>query len=81
MNFCCGGCQNVYHIFLKSENLDSFYEKLGNKTLGSPLQVSNDDLEKFDSENFLNNYTSLTKDGFLQIDLILEEFIVQLVFG
>ena len=71
LNFCCGGCQNVYHI-LKSENLDSFYEKLGNKTLGSPLQVSNDDLEKFDSENFLNNYTSLTKDGFLQIDLILE---------
>ena len=71
LNFCCGGCQNVYHI-LKSENLDSFYEKLGNKTLGSPLQVLNDDLEKFDSQNFLNNYTSLTKDGFLQIDLILE---------
>ncbi|QKF72863.1 cytochrome oxidase maturation protein, cbb3-type [Aliarcobacter faecis] len=71
LNFCCGGCQNVYHI-LKSENLDSFYEKLGNKTISAPLQVSNDDLAKFDSENFLNNYTTLTKDGFTQIDLILE---------
>ena len=71
LNFCCGGCQNVYHI-LKSENLDSFYEKLGNKTLSAPLQVSNDDLVKFDSENFLKNYTTITKDGFTQIDLILE---------
>ena len=71
LNFCCGGCQNVYHI-LKSEKLDSFYEKLGNKTLSAPLQVSNDDLVKFDSENFLKNYTTITKDGFTQIDLILE---------
>ena len=71
LNFCCGGCQSVYHI-LKSENLDSFYEKLGNKTIKAPLQVSNDDLSKFDSENFLNSYTAITKDGFVQIDLILE---------
>ena len=71
LNFCCGGCQSVYHI-LKSENLDSFYEKLGNKTIKAPLQVSNDDLSKFDSENFLNSYTTITKDGFVQIDLILE---------
>ncbi|MBP7251695.1 MAG: cation-translocating P-type ATPase, partial [Aliarcobacter sp.] len=62
---------SVYHI-LKSENLDSFYEKLGNKTIKAPLQVSNDDLSKFDSENFLNSYTTITKDGFVQIDLILE---------
>ena len=71
LNFCCGGCQSVYHI-LKSENLDSFYEKLGNKTIKAPLQVSNYDLSKFDSENFLNSYTTITKDGFVQIDLILE---------
>ena len=71
LNFCCGGCQSVYHI-LKSENLDSFYEKLGNKTIKAPLQISNDDLAKFDSENFLNSYTTITKDGFVQIDLILE---------
>ncbi|OCL94619.1 heavy metal translocating P-type ATPase [Aliarcobacter thereius] len=71
MNFCCGGCQTVFHI-LKEENLDSFYEKLGNKSIKAPLQVSNRDLEKFDSQNFLNNYTTKTKDGFTQIDLILE---------
>lgn len=71
LNFCCGGCQSVYHI-LKSENLDSFYTKLGNKTIKAPLQVSNDDIAKFDSENFLNSYTTITKDGFVQIDLILE---------
>ncbi len=71
LNFCCSGCQNVYHI-LKSENLDSFYEKLGNKSIKAPLQVNNDDLDKFDSQNFLNNYTSLTNDGFTKVDLILE---------
>lgn len=71
LNFCCGGCQSVYHI-LKDENLDSFYEKLGNKSIKAPLQISNDDLSKFDSQNFLDNYTSKTKDGFTQIDLILE---------
>ncbi|QEP40057.1 cytochrome oxidase maturation protein, cbb3-type [Arcobacter porcinus] len=71
MNFCCAGCQTVFHI-LKEENLDSFYEKLGNKSIKAPLQVSNRDLEKFDSQNFLNNYTTKTKDGFTQIDLILE---------
>ena len=53
LNFCCGGCQSVYHI-LKSENLDSFYEKLGNKTIKAPLQVSNDDL-RIILDNFLNS--------------------------
>jgi len=71
LNFCCNGCQNVYYI-LKSDGLSSFYEKLGNKKLAPPLEVSNNDLETFDSQNFLNNYTNITKDGFLQIDLILE---------
>ncbi|WP_418186899.1 heavy metal translocating P-type ATPase [Aliarcobacter lanthieri] len=71
LNFCCNGCQNVYHI-LKSDGLESFYEKLGNKKLAPPIEVSNADLDKFDSQNFLDNYTTQTKDGFLQIDLILE---------
>lgn len=71
LNFCCSGCQSVFHI-LKDDGLDSFYDKLGNKTIQAPLQVSNDDIDKFDSENFINNYTSLTKDGFRQIDLIIE---------
>ncbi|AXK48424.1 copper-translocating P-type ATPase [Aliarcobacter trophiarum LMG 25534] len=71
LNFCCTGCQSVYYI-LKSENLESFYTKLGNKTIKAPLQVSNNDLEKFDSLNFLNSYATMTKEGFIQVDLILE---------
>jgi Cu+-exporting ATPase len=71
LNFCCKGCQGVYHI-LKDDGLDSFYDKLGNKTISPPLEISNDDLSKFDSENFLDNYTTITKEGFTQIDLIIE---------
>jgi len=52
--------------------LVSFYEKLGNKTLTPPIKISNDDISKFDSNNFLDNYVTTTKDGFSQIDLIIE---------
>lgn len=71
LNFCCKGCQGVYHI-LKSDGLDSFYDKLGNKTISPPLKLDNDDLSKFDSLNFSDNYCSKTKEGFSQIDLIIE---------
>jgi len=71
LNFCCKGCQGVYHL-LKSDGLDSFYDKLGNKTLTPPIKLDSDDITKFDSENFLENYLSKTKDGFSQIDLIIE---------
>ena len=71
LNFCCKGCQGVYHL-LKDDGLDSFYEKLGNKTISPPLEIDNDDLEKFDSKNFLDNYVKINKDGFAQIDLIIE---------
>ncbi len=71
LNFCCKGCQGVYHI-LKSDGLDSFYDKLGNKTIAPPLKLDNKDLSKFDSLNFLDNYATKTKDGFTQIDLIIE---------
>ena len=71
LNFCCKGCQGVYHL-LKDDGLDSFYEKLGNKTIAPPIEIDNNDLEKFDSKNFLDNYVKITKDGFAQIDLIIE---------
>ena len=71
LNFCCKGCQGVYHI-LKDDGLDSFYDKLGNKTIAPPLKITNDDISKFDSKNFLDNYVSVTKEGFSQIDLIIE---------
>lgn len=71
LRFCCKGCQGVYHL-LKNESLDSFYDKLGNKTIAPPIKLDNDDLQKFDSQNFLDNYVNVTKDGFYQIDLIIE---------
>lgn len=71
LNFCCKGCQGVYHI-LKDDGLESFYEKLGNKTIAPPLKITNDDVSKFDSKNFFDNYVSVTKEGFSQIDLIIE---------
>ncbi|WP_323595183.1 heavy metal translocating P-type ATPase [Aliarcobacter butzleri] len=71
LNFCCKGCQGVYHL-LKTDGLESFYEKLGNKTISPPIEVFNDDITKFDSLNFYDNYVSKTKEGFNQIDLIIE---------
>ena len=71
LNFCCKGCQGVYHL-LKSDGLDSFYDKLGNKTIKPPVEIDNNDILKFDSQNFLDNYVHTTKDGFSQIDLIVE---------
>ncbi|CAI8196061.1 MAG: putative copper-importing P-type ATPase A [Arcobacter lacus] len=71
LNFCCKGCQGVYHL-LKDDGLDSFYDKLGNKSIAPPLQITNDDLEKFDTENFAKNYIKVDEDGFYHVDLIIE---------
>jgi len=71
--FCCKGCQGVYHL-LKSENLDSFYEKLGNQTL-SPAEIvtkESKELERFDLEGFKKRYIRETKEGFYEISLIIE---------
>ncbi len=71
LNFCCKGCQGVYHL-LKSDGLDSFYDKLGNKTITPPLNLDDDDISKFDTPSFMNNYTTINKDGFYEVDLIIE---------
>ena len=71
LNFCCKGCQGVYHL-LKDDGLDSFYDKLGNKTIAPPLEINNDDLSQFDTNSFTKNYLKTTKDGFQQVDLIIE---------
>ena len=70
LNFCCKGCQGVYHI-LKDDGLDSFYEKLGNKTITPPIEV-NDDIQRFDTKSFEDTFVKTTKDGFSKIDLIIE---------
>lgn len=70
LNFCCKGCQGVYHI-LKDDGLDSFYEKLGNKTIAPPIEV-NDDIERFDTKSFEDTFIKINSDGYYQIDLIIE---------
>ena len=68
--FCCKGCQGVYHL-LKDEKLDSFYDKLANKTISPPLQ-NKEDIKHFDTKNYQDTFVSKTKEGFYQIDLIIE---------
>ncbi len=71
LNFCCKGCQGVFHL-LQDEHLDSFYDKLGNKTITPPIEIANDDLSKFDSESFEKTYIKTTAENFSKIDLIIE---------
>lgn len=68
--FCCNGCQGVYHL-LKDDGLDSFYNKLGNKTIAPPIENDND-TSKFDLESFEKRFIRTTEDGFKQVDLIIE---------
>ena len=70
LNFCCKGCQGVYHL-LKDDGLDSFYDKLGNKSIEPPIQT-NDDVEKFDSKSFEEIFIKRADNGYNQINLIIE---------
>jgi Cu+-exporting ATPase len=68
--FCCEGCRGVYHL-LKSEGLDSFYDKLGNTKL-NPAKRIEDNIEKFDLEGFKKRYVKQRDDGLNEINLIIE---------
>ena len=70
LNFCCNGCQGVYHL-LKDDGLDNFYEKIGNNTLDKPLAVG-EDSSNFDTNSFAQRYIKTTQDGFSKVDLIIE---------
>lgn len=70
LNFCCKGCQGVFHL-LKDDGLDSFYDKLGNKTISPPIEV-NDDIQRFNTQSFEDTFVITNSDGFKQIDLIIE---------
>ncbi len=67
--FCCKGCQGVYHL-LKSEGLDSFYDKVGNTKLQPAVSVDAN-LEKFDTEGFVRKYVK-ERDGLCEVSLIIE---------
>jgi P-type Cu+ transporter len=70
LNFCCNGCQGVYHI-LKDEGLDSFYDKMGNNKISPPLNIE-DDIRKFDREGFEKKYIKIEESGNKKVDLIIE---------
>ncbi|MEA3512522.1 MAG: heavy metal translocating P-type ATPase [Campylobacterota bacterium] len=70
LNFCCNGCQGVYHL-LKDDGLDSFYEKMGKNTLDKPLAVGVDS-SNFDMDSFQARYIKKTSEGFSRVDLIIE---------
>ncbi len=70
LNFCCNGCQGVYHL-LKDDGLDSFYDKMGKNTIEQPLAVGADS-SNFDMESFTQRYVKTTNDGFSRVDLIIE---------
>jgi len=67
--FCCKGCQGIYHL-LKSEGLDSFYDKKANNTL-EPPKANGEDSARFDLESFRAKYIS-DKDGHCEVALIIE---------
>ncbi len=69
--FCCKGCQGVYHL-LRSEGLDSFYEKLGDTKLNPALTKDSEDLQKYDLEGFKKKYIKEREDGLYEIYLIIE---------
>ncbi len=68
--FCCKGCQGIYHL-LRSEGLDTFYDKLGKNRLEPPKALQ-DDLHKFDLEGFRKKYIKERSDGLYEIFLIIE---------
>jgi Cu+-exporting ATPase len=68
--FCCRGCQNVYHL-LHEEGLDSFYDKLGNKTITPPL-AKQELSQKFDLESFHKRFVQTLDNGLKKVDLIIE---------
>lgn len=61
--FCCKGCETVFEL-LHSKGLQSFYERLGDKTL-APARLENELL------NF-TNFLRRTDEGFSEIYLFIE---------
>lgn len=70
LNFCCNGCQGVYHL-LKDDGLDSFYDKMGKNSIAPPVAVGIDS-SNFDMESFKSRYIKTTNEGFSRVDLIIE---------
>lgn len=70
LNFCCKGCQGIYHL-LKDEGLESFYDRLGDEKLAPPTQQF-EDSGNFDSHAFYSRYVTQNDEGFCEVSLIIE---------
>ena len=70
LNFCCKGCQGIYHL-LDEEGLGSFYDKLGAEKLAPPTQQF-EDSTNFDAPAFYARYVTADADGFSEVSLIIE---------
>lgn len=68
--FCCKGCQGIFHL-LKDEGLESFYDKMGSTTLEPPSEQF-EDSTNFDTPAFAEQFVTQTKEGLLQVSLIIE---------
>jgi len=70
LNFCCNGCQGVYHL-LKEDGLDDFYTKMRNAKIAPPVETAND-TSNFDLESFKQRYIKTDEEGFSRVDLVIE---------
>lgn len=70
VNFCCKGCQGVYHL-LKDSNLDKFYDLKGSQTLTPPKNIDTN-FAKYDSEQFYKQFVKQKESGLYEVNLVLE---------
>jgi len=70
LNFCCNGCQGVYHL-LKEDGFDDFYDKMRNDTIAPPIKTDNES-SNFDLESFKERYIKTDEEGFSRVDLVIE---------
>jgi len=68
--FCCNGCKGIFHL-LKDEGLESFYSKMGDTTLSPPTEQF-EASTNFDTPAFHERFVTTTKEGLLQVSLIIE---------
>lgn len=67
--FCCKGCEGVF-MLLHSQNLDSFYERLGKNRLEPPKENLGD-TSRFDTESYKREFIR-QKGEFFETSLIIE---------
>ncbi|PAF51408.1 hypothetical protein BKH43_01845 [Helicobacter sp. 13S00401-1] len=70
-HFCCNGCEFVYNL-LQDNNLESFYDKLGSKTL-KPVNREDAKDSVYDSPSFLKRYVKTLSPDLYEVSFILED--------